>query len=887
MSLAKAGPSAMPMPLVPGEAEPEEEDIGGRGEEDWCVGGEMRRPMNAFFIFCKRHRSVVRERYPHLENRSITKILGEWWATLESDEKNTYTELAKQYKEAFMKANPDFKWCKMPTPTTRTLLTRTKGGKGDSLRWSPDHPRAEENHAEGDLPRLPTPKGNHPRDPTGGDRREDGVADAVEERRVKLGPAISTTEPPPPPPPPVTANPAPAALNPPMSCKPPKKRYLENMENGTYGSGNAAAARVKADSSPSPSPSPSPAPCGVAQPAGRTSTDQQTNNACTALLELAEGCQTTKKPACRPKPPDFAPATESREGGSSPPASVAPRGFGPIPMFDVCAANRIIDQAFSQTAPTTTAGPASVTAAPPFLATTAAPPAIATASNAAQTTAAAPAGGFFNVSSAKSLAQSLSRAEDEEEPLNLSKEKPTTTIKACQQDIIDHIIEKFLCGPSNVAPLDGTVFSADGSSRHPEENVALAAAIAGAQPQPRAALPPPSGDGEDSAESPRRPSKAGVARRKGPSASSPNKRARLAQAQDEDGGSSPERGESAGSRKSQRSCKGQRYQALLSEGVLPGAAKERKGGKRGEGEEEDGGREEGEEDADRGRRKGCREEDGGGKASRKASGSFNLDAQIAALPKCSMDSFTRRRSNKKKCKGGAEDGEFACRDDRFQSDTDPSKDPDFRPSPAGRRPRHRSESGASNTDNDAPADGPDSPEEAPCSPGGSRDLATPKKFKTGDFDLDEHLAALPRCDIEVLSRRRKELRRDSGSSSGKQGSKVEDSGTESDQGAGSESTEENGVRDWHSGEEEEAGEGGRTSPKKDKRKKGKVSADLTAIELHSLNGLLGNITGAVRRRDLPSGWHTLGEYAVEPKGRCKTDKGVPEEESKGHSAFEK
>lgn len=88
----------MPMPLVPGEAEPEEEDIGGRGEEDWCVGGEMRRPMNAFFIFCKRHRSVVRERYPHLENRSITKILGEWWATLESDEKNTYTELAKQVR---------------------------------------------------------------------------------------------------------------------------------------------------------------------------------------------------------------------------------------------------------------------------------------------------------------------------------------------------------------------------------------------------------------------------------------------------------------------------------------------------------------------------------------------------------------------------------------------------------------------------------------------------------------------------------------------------------------------------------------------------------------------------------------------------------------------
>lgn len=93
----QAGPSSDPIPIGPGGTEPEEaEEECGRAEEDWCVGGEMRRPMNAFFIFCKRHRSVVRERYPHLENRSITKILGEWWASLEPHEKNTYTELAKQ-----------------------------------------------------------------------------------------------------------------------------------------------------------------------------------------------------------------------------------------------------------------------------------------------------------------------------------------------------------------------------------------------------------------------------------------------------------------------------------------------------------------------------------------------------------------------------------------------------------------------------------------------------------------------------------------------------------------------------------------------------------------------------------------------------------------------
>lgn len=81
-------------------------------EEGGERGRAQKRPMNAFLIFCKRHRSVVKQKYPHLENRSITKILGEWWANLDAEQKLSYTELARQYKEAFMKANPNFKWYK-------------------------------------------------------------------------------------------------------------------------------------------------------------------------------------------------------------------------------------------------------------------------------------------------------------------------------------------------------------------------------------------------------------------------------------------------------------------------------------------------------------------------------------------------------------------------------------------------------------------------------------------------------------------------------------------------------------------------------------------------------------------------------------------------------
>lgn len=75
---------------------------------------EQKRPMNAFLLFCKRQRSLVREKYPNLENRGITKILGDWWSKLDKEQKSKYTDLARQHKEAFMKANPDFKWCKTP-----------------------------------------------------------------------------------------------------------------------------------------------------------------------------------------------------------------------------------------------------------------------------------------------------------------------------------------------------------------------------------------------------------------------------------------------------------------------------------------------------------------------------------------------------------------------------------------------------------------------------------------------------------------------------------------------------------------------------------------------------------------------------------------------------
>lgn len=52
--------------------------------------------MNAFLLFCKRHRSVVRQEHPKLDNRGATKILADWWAVLDPKEKQKYTDMAKE-----------------------------------------------------------------------------------------------------------------------------------------------------------------------------------------------------------------------------------------------------------------------------------------------------------------------------------------------------------------------------------------------------------------------------------------------------------------------------------------------------------------------------------------------------------------------------------------------------------------------------------------------------------------------------------------------------------------------------------------------------------------------------------------------------------------------
>lgn len=93
----------------------------------------IRRPMNAFMIFSKKHRGLVHQRHPNQDNRTVSKILGEWWYALDSEEKKKYHELASEVKEAHFKAHPEWKWCNKDRRKSSTGSVRSKlSSTGDS-----------------------------------------------------------------------------------------------------------------------------------------------------------------------------------------------------------------------------------------------------------------------------------------------------------------------------------------------------------------------------------------------------------------------------------------------------------------------------------------------------------------------------------------------------------------------------------------------------------------------------------------------------------------------------------------------------------------------------------------------------------------------------------
>lgn len=97
---------------------------------------KIRRPMNAFMIFSKRHRAMVHQKHPNQDNRTVSKILGEWWYALKPEEKNQYHELASEVKEAHFRTYPEWKWCskdRRKSSSSKDARGRMDSMDGDDL----------------------------------------------------------------------------------------------------------------------------------------------------------------------------------------------------------------------------------------------------------------------------------------------------------------------------------------------------------------------------------------------------------------------------------------------------------------------------------------------------------------------------------------------------------------------------------------------------------------------------------------------------------------------------------------------------------------------------------------------------------------------------------
>lgn len=98
---------------------------------------KIRRPMNAFMIFSKKHRKMVHKKHPNQDNRTVSKILGEWWYALKPEQKAQYHELASSVKDAHFKLHPEWKWCSKDRRKSSTS-TAAAGGKGQGAAGTGD-----------------------------------------------------------------------------------------------------------------------------------------------------------------------------------------------------------------------------------------------------------------------------------------------------------------------------------------------------------------------------------------------------------------------------------------------------------------------------------------------------------------------------------------------------------------------------------------------------------------------------------------------------------------------------------------------------------------------------------------------------------------------------
>lgn len=98
---------------------------------------KIRRPMNSFMIYAKRHRAKVHQLYPLCDNRTVSKILSETWYALDADKKQKYHDLAAEIREEHFRVNPNYKWTTKPNehPTIINVDTSKSDSDNDATSF--------------------------------------------------------------------------------------------------------------------------------------------------------------------------------------------------------------------------------------------------------------------------------------------------------------------------------------------------------------------------------------------------------------------------------------------------------------------------------------------------------------------------------------------------------------------------------------------------------------------------------------------------------------------------------------------------------------------------------------------------------------------------------
>ncbi|EDO37719.1 predicted protein, partial [Nematostella vectensis] len=69
---------------------------------------KVKRPMNAFMIWARLHRSTIAKRYPQANNAEISIRLGEIWNDLSSEQQKPYFDEATRLKDKHKAEHPNW-----------------------------------------------------------------------------------------------------------------------------------------------------------------------------------------------------------------------------------------------------------------------------------------------------------------------------------------------------------------------------------------------------------------------------------------------------------------------------------------------------------------------------------------------------------------------------------------------------------------------------------------------------------------------------------------------------------------------------------------------------------------------------------------------------------